>query len=116
MMFRCAGYCNNFNDRHMWSAAMVYIWLGQRLHFFSNHPYGTRYGASLRKQVKKMEITQHSRYACTFCGKDAVKRTAVGIWNCRACRKVTAGGAWTLTTAAAVTIKSTLRRLRELQD
>jgi len=78
--------------------------------------YGTRYGASLRKQVKKMEITQHSRYACTFCGKDAVKRTAVGIWNCRACRKVTAGGAWTLTTAAAVTIKSTLRRLRELQD
>ena len=24
--------------------------------------YGTRYGASLRKQVKKMEITQHARY------------------------------------------------------
>ncbi|KAG7007829.1 60S ribosomal protein L37a [Physcia stellaris] len=31
--------------------------------------YGTRYGASLRKQVKKMEITQHARYTCTFCGK-----------------------------------------------
>lgn len=47
-----------------------------------------RYGASLRKQVKKvrplsyadyshhllltvfqMEITQHARYTCTFCGK-----------------------------------------------
>lgn len=28
-----------------------------------------RYGASLRKQIKKMEITQHARYTCTFCGK-----------------------------------------------
>lgn len=31
--------------------------------------YGTRYGASLRKMVKKMEITQHSKYSCSFCGK-----------------------------------------------
>ena len=31
--------------------------------------YGTRYGASLRKMVKKMEITQHSKYTCIFCGK-----------------------------------------------
>lgn len=31
--------------------------------------YGTRYGASLRKMVKKMEITQHSKYTCSFCGK-----------------------------------------------
>ncbi|CAN9149802.1 unnamed protein product [Alternaria alternata] len=58
--------------------------------------YGTRYGASLRKQVKKMEITQHARYVCQFCGKNAVKREAVGIWNCRSCRKTTAGGAYTV--------------------
>lgn len=31
--------------------------------------YGTRYGASLRKQVKKIEITQHATYTCQFCGK-----------------------------------------------
>ena len=31
--------------------------------------YGTRYGASLRKMVKKIEISQHSKYACYFCGK-----------------------------------------------
>ena len=31
--------------------------------------YGTRYGASLRKMVKKMEITQHAKYTCSFCGK-----------------------------------------------
>ncbi len=31
--------------------------------------YGTRYGASLRKTIKKMEITQHGKYTCPFCGK-----------------------------------------------
>ncbi|URD87875.1 60S ribosomal protein L37a, partial [Musa troglodytarum] len=39
--------------------------------------YGTRYGASLRKQIKKMEY--------------AVKRKAVGIWGCKDCGKVKAG-------------------------
>lgn len=31
--------------------------------------YGTRYGASLRKMVKKIEISQHAKYTCSFCGK-----------------------------------------------
>lgn len=31
--------------------------------------YGTRYGASLRKMVKKIEISQHAKYTCYFCGK-----------------------------------------------
>ena len=31
--------------------------------------YGTRYGASLRKDIKKMEVSQHSKYTCSFCGK-----------------------------------------------
>ncbi|KAI8803494.1 ribosomal protein L37ae [Cladochytrium replicatum] len=78
--------------------------------------YGTRYGASLRKQVKKMEVSQHAKYTCTFCGKDSVKRTSVGIWKCRACAKVLAGGAWTVTTTAAATVRSTVRRLRELAE
>ncbi len=76
--------------------------------------YGVRYGASLRKQVKKMETTQHARYVCTFCGKNTVKREAVGIWKCRACNKTTAGGAWTVSTTAAATVRSTIRRLRDV--
>ncbi|KAF9110333.1 60S ribosomal protein L37A [Mortierella sp. AM989] len=78
--------------------------------------YGVRYGASLRKQVKKMEITQHSKYTCTFCGRDAVKRLSVGIWKCRGCKKTMAGGAWTLSTTAAATVRSTTRRLREIME
>ena len=31
--------------------------------------YGTRYGSSLRKMVKKIEISQHGKYVCYFCGK-----------------------------------------------
>jgi len=75
--------------------------------------YGTRYGASLRKQIKKMEVSQHSKYFCQFCGKTAMKRVVVGIWGCKACKKVQAGGAYVLNTASSVTVRSTIRRLRE---
>ena len=78
--------------------------------------YGVRYGASLRKQVKKMEISQHSKYTCVFCGKDSVKRAVVGIWTCSSCHKTIAGGAYTLNTAQAAQVRSTIRRLREGTD
>ncbi|KAI3896894.1 hypothetical protein MKX03_021638 [Papaver bracteatum] len=65
---------------------------------------GTRYGASLRKQIKKMEISQHF---CEFCGKYAVKRKVIGIWGCKECGKVKAGGAYTLNISSAVTMRST---------
>ncbi|CAG9466878.1 unnamed protein product [Pedinophyceae sp. YPF-701] len=75
--------------------------------------YGTRYGASLRKVIKKMEVSQHSKYTCDSCGKTAVKRQAVGIWKCKGCRKTVAGGAYVMRTAASITVRSTIRRLRE---
>lgn len=31
--------------------------------------YGVRYGASLRKTIKKIEVSQHAKYNCNFCGK-----------------------------------------------
>merc|ERR1711862_592008 len=80
--------------------------------------YRTRYGASLRKTVKKMEITQHSKYYCHFCGKDAMKRKAVGVWHCdvKNCQITVAGGAWTYSTTAAASVRSAIRRLREMKD
>ena len=76
--------------------------------------YGTRYGSSLRRQIKNIEISQHSRYTCSFCGKDTVKRKAVGIWDCSACKKVVAGGAWSMNTTAAATVRRyvPLQRMR----
>jgi ribosomal protein eL43 len=46
--------------------------------------------------VKKIEISQHARYLCTFCGKNSVKRHSTGIWDCKSCKKTVAGGAYTL--------------------
>ena len=31
--------------------------------------YRTHYGATLRKMVKKMEKSQHTKYICFFCAK-----------------------------------------------
>mmetsp|Transcript_7634 Transcript_7634/g.20687 ORF Transcript_7634/g.20687 Transcript_7634/m.20687 type:complete len:95 (+) Transcript_7634:177-461(+) len=78
--------------------------------------YGTRYGSTLRKLVRKIEVSQHSTYRCVFCGKNTVKRESAGIWKCRSCKKVVAGGAYTLSTASAVTVRSTIGRLRRLAD
>merc|ERR1712168_1525780 len=40
----------------------------------------------------------------------------VGIWHCKGCRKTIAGGAWTHSTTAAVTVRSAIRRLREIRE
>lgn len=78
--------------------------------------FGVRYGSSLRRQTKKMEVQQHAKYDCSFCGKRTVQRGATGIWTCKACRKTVAGGAYTVSTAAAATVRSTIRRLRDLAE
>mmetsp|Transcript_10799 Transcript_10799/g.17689 ORF Transcript_10799/g.17689 Transcript_10799/m.17689 type:complete len:94 (+) Transcript_10799:111-392(+) len=75
--------------------------------------YGTRYGSSLRKVVKKIEVSQHSKYECPFCGKNTVKRKCVGIWDCRSCKKRMAGGAYVLSTPAAADVRTTLNRVKK---
>ena len=42
--------------------------------------YGTRYGTSLRKMVKKTEISQHAKYTCSFCGKTKTSRRHLTLW------------------------------------
>jgi len=78
--------------------------------------YGTRYGASLRKVVKKFEITQRAKYVSPFSGKESVRREACGIWKCKSTNRKIAGGAWQLATSAAVTAKTTINRLRRIQE
>jgi large subunit ribosomal protein L37Ae len=78
--------------------------------------YGTRYGASLRKDIKKMEVTQHGKYTCSFCGKETMKRQCTGIWRCKSCKKTVAGGAYVYSTTAAATVRSAIRRLKETKE
>ncbi|KAF7794306.1 hypothetical protein EIP86_005440 [Pleurotus ostreatoroseus] len=63
----------------------------------------------MTKRTRKVGVT--GKY-----GTDSVKRQAVGIWKCKACQKTVAGGAWTVTTTAAATVRSTIRRLRDLTE
>ena len=44
-----------------------------------------------------------------------LKLRAVGIWRCGGCDKTQAGGAYTLSTPNSSTVRSTVRRLRELK-
>lgn len=48
--------------------------------------------------------------------QDTVKRVVTGIWKCSACKKTMAGGAYSLNTGGAATVKGTIRRLREATD
>jgi type 1 glutamine amidotransferase len=43
------------DSRLTWRVAQVHI----------TGKYGVRYGASLRKQIKKIEVTQHAKYTCS---------------------------------------------------
>ena len=78
--------------------------------------YGTRYGASLRKLIRKIEVSQHAKYDCVFCGKTTVTRVSTGIWNCSACRKTVAGGSYVLSTPAASTVRSNIARMRKIAE
>ena len=43
--------------------------------------FGTRYGATLRKLIRRIESQQRSKYLCPHCGKPAIKRKAAGKYH-----------------------------------
>jgi large subunit ribosomal protein L37Ae len=65
---------------------------------------------------EKDAAIQSAKYFCSFCGKEKIKRKAIGIWECQHCFRIVAGGAWSLQTDSALTVRGTIRRLRELVE
>ena len=59
-----------------------------------------RYGVNLRKRHAAVAKDKRALYKCEVCGKDTVRRVSTGIWRCRHCGAVFAGGAYTLRTEA----------------
>lgn len=45
-----------------------------------------------------------------------MKREVVGIWSCKKCKRTVAGGAYIYSTTAATSVRSAIRRLREMHD
>ena len=66
--------------------------------------------------IRKIEVSQHAKYDCVFCGKKTVTRVSTGIWKCSACRKTSAGGSYVLVTPAAATVRSNIARMRKVAE
>ena len=57
--------------------------------------FGARYGAKLRRRVLDIEKRQHAPHRCPACATRAsLKRQAAGLWKCKKCDLVFAGGAY----------------------
>ena len=68
----------------------------------SSKRYGVRYGRRLRLKYEAVETEQKKNYQCPYCHKNAIKRIAVGIWECPKCAAVFTGKAYNVTKQASV--------------
>ena len=59
--------------------------------------FGARYGRKLKLKYSKIETEQRKLHKCPYCSKIAVKRIAVGIWNCKKCSAKFTGKAYSVT-------------------
>jgi large subunit ribosomal protein L37Ae len=56
--------------------------------------FGARYGAKLRRRVLDIEKKRNEPTRCPACATRALKRQAVGLWKCKKCDLLFAGGAY----------------------
>ncbi len=56
--------------------------------------YGPRYGVRIRRRVQEIEETRRAVHVCPKCQAAAVHRRSSGVWQCRHCGHVFAGGAY----------------------
>jgi large subunit ribosomal protein L37Ae len=58
--------------------------------------FGSRYGAGVRKKYKKIIDKMKEPTRCPYCDKIVLlKRVSVGIWQCKKCKTIFTGGAYT---------------------
>jgi large subunit ribosomal protein L37Ae len=58
--------------------------------------FGTRYGRTLKLKFGQIEVEQRKKHKCPYCSNAAVKRQAVGIWECKKCGVKFTGKAYTI--------------------
>jgi len=56
--------------------------------------FGARYGRKPKVKFAQIENLQRASHKCPACQKAAVKRVAMGIWQCQKCHIKFAGKAY----------------------
>lgn len=56
--------------------------------------FGPRYGVRIRRRVQEIEEGLRARHTCPRCQAVSVHRKSTGVWECRRCGNVFAGGAY----------------------
>ncbi|MFX0088206.1 MAG: 50S ribosomal protein L37ae [Candidatus Hodarchaeota archaeon] len=78
--------------------------------------FGTRYGATIRKRVRKIDDSLKSKHQCPSCESVKVKRVSIGIWQCNFCGFRFTGGSWTPETPGGKIALRTAKRLADQTD
>jgi large subunit ribosomal protein L37Ae len=73
--------------------------------------FGTRYGATIRKRIKKVEDVMKAKHICPSCDSPKVKRVSIGIWQCNFCGFKFTGGSWAPNTPGGKIAQRTAKRL-----
>ncbi|MBI2665738.1 50S ribosomal protein L37ae [Candidatus Woesearchaeota archaeon] len=56
--------------------------------------FGARYGRRTKAKFAQVEMLQRAKHKCPHCNKTAVKRVALGIWQCQTCSRKFTGRAY----------------------
>lgn len=56
--------------------------------------FGPRYGVRIRRRIQEIDETLKATHVCPKCQAAAVHRRSSGVWQCRHCGHVFAGGAY----------------------
>ena len=73
--------------------------------------FGVRYGVKARSIIKEIEGKQRVYHPCPKCGRRRVKRTDTGIWKCKKCGAIFAGGAYLPQTTPGIEVEKSLRSI-----
>jgi large subunit ribosomal protein L37Ae len=66
---------------------------------------GARYGSSVRKRYVRILKETRKSHVCPSCGFESARRDSVGLWKCRKCNRIFAGGAYTPTSKLGIIAK-----------
>ena len=73
--------------------------------------FGVRYGMRIRRRYRELDEKMRAPHKCPTCEREAVKRVASGIWECRKCGAKFSGGAYLPKTSVAKTADKIMKKV-----